>query len=110
MAAAFLVDRKKEKSMTLLSVLTGGLALLNYFSLTNQYISLTPALIIQGVLLLVTIIAAISYRGNRTRRSYDGGLYKIFTLAFAIIFISLLGNLAIFILLLLNQLGYVHGY
>ena len=95
--------------MTLIAIITGIAALVLYSFVTNATIPLILACVIQGVLLLFTIIAAFLYHGPRSRRSYDGGWYSIWTLRFGLIMFSLLGNLAIFVVYLLKLAGIITG-
>ncbi len=92
--------------MVFMAILTGIAALLNYAWQANS--ELTSVLQIvsiaaQGILLALTIIAAVRYRGKRRRMGYEG--YKVFTFTFAIIFLSLLGNAAILFGFILNITG-----
>lgn len=95
--------------MTFLAILAGIGAFFNYYAITSEMYSLFFAIILQLGLLLLAIIALIGFRGQRFRRSYDGGWYKIATVRFALIMISLLGNFAILVVFILNQLGYISG-
>lgn len=95
--------------MTLIAIITGIAALVLYSFVTNATIPLILACVIQGALLLVTIIVAFLYRGPRSHRSYDGGWYSIWTLRFGLIMFSLLGNLAIFVVYLLKLAGIITG-
>lgn len=93
--------------MTFLAILAGIGAIFNYYAVTAGIYSLFLAIFLQTLLLLLAIIAGIGFRGQRSCRSYDGGWYKVATVRFALIMISLLGNLSIFIVFILNQLGYL---
>jgi hypothetical protein len=91
-----------------IALLTGAASFLNYFGWTNYDLSAEFKIIsiaTQAVLTLLTVIAAVRYRGKRLRRSYDGAGYKIFTIPFAVVFLSVLGNIAVLVVLLLRMMG-----
>jgi hypothetical protein len=99
---------RNEVFMIALAILTGILSILNYawwlsaeLSPTLQIISIAA----QAVLAVITIFAAVRYRGKRVRKSYDGAGYKIFTIPFAVIFLSILGSIAILVVLFLRMTG-----
>lgn len=96
--------------MLFLALLTGVGALLNYYAVTASIYSLLPATIIQFFLFVLTVIALIAYKGRRSRPSYDGGWYKIWTFSFALIVISFIGNFSILIVFILNLTGYLSGF
>lgn len=96
--------------MLILAILTGAAALFNYYAVTAAIYPLLLALMIQLLLFVVTMIAVIGYRGRRNRPSYDGAGYSIWTVSFAIMMVSLLGNLAILVVLFLNQLHILSGF
>ncbi|MDR1668620.1 MAG: hypothetical protein LBR76_01510 [Oscillospiraceae bacterium] len=94
--------------MLILAIFTGVASLFNYFWWANympspalQYVSLAA----QVLLTAVTAAAAIGFRGRRTRKNYDGARFKVFTLSYALVFFSLLGNLAVLTVLVLFKLG-----
>jgi hypothetical protein len=91
-----------------IALLTGAASHLNYFWWANYELSAEFRIIsiaAQAVLTLLTVIAAVRYRGKRLRRSYDGAGYKIFTMPFAVVFLSVLGNIAVLVVLLLRMMG-----
>lgn len=96
--------------MSLIAIFTGLGTLFNYYSVSSDTYSLFFAIILQAVLFLVTTITLISYRGRRSRPSYDRAGYSIWTFSFAIIVLSFIGNLAVLAVLILNQLGYISGF
>ena len=82
--------------MVLIAILTGILALLNYAWQANFELSSSLQIVsiaLQVVLMVITVIAAVRYRGRRRRMGFEG--YRVFTFPFAIIFLSILGNAAI---------------
>ena len=92
----------------LAAILTGAMSLLNYYlwssgNLTDKM--QFASLFIQLILLIVTSAAAILYNGRRRKKLYSMAPYKIFTLPFGIILISLIGNLCVFAVMLLNIPG-----
>ncbi|MGX7024619.1 hypothetical protein [Vagococcus hydrophili] len=95
--------------MIVLAILTGSSSLYLYSLVYQGTVSIFPAMIVQGILLLITLIAIFSYKGKRTTRSYDGGGYRIWTLRFGIIVLSTLGNVSIFVLYLLNFLEIIQA-
>jgi hypothetical protein len=93
-------------------LLTGAASLLNYFWWANYELSVEFKIIsiaAQTALLLLTVIAAVRYRGKWLRKSYDGAGYKIFTIPFAVVFLSVLGNIAVLVVLLLRMMGVVQA-
>jgi hypothetical protein len=96
----------------LVALLTGVASLLNYFWWANSELSAEFKIISiaeQAVLTLLTVIAAVRYRGKWLRRSYDGAGYKIFTLPFALVFMSILGNIAVLAVLSLRMAGVIQN-
>jgi hypothetical protein len=90
----------------ILAILTGVASFFNYYWQAN--FELSPAMQIvsiagQAALLAATLAAAVLYRGRRLRNGYEG--YKVFTLPFAVIVLSILGNIAVLAVLILNALG-----
>lgn len=96
--------------MVFLAILTGIGGLFNYYGVTSATYSIIVAILLQVVLFLLTSLALVSYQGRRSRPSYDRGGYRIWTFSFALIILSFVGNLAILVVLLLNQLGYISGF
>jgi hypothetical protein len=89
-----------------LAIATGVASLFNYYWRANfepnaamQMLSVAG----QAALMALTLFAAVKYRGGRMRRGFEG--YKIFTLPFGLIVLSLLGNAAVLAVLVLNALG-----
>jgi hypothetical protein len=89
-----------------LAIVTGVASLFNYYWRANfepnaamQILSVAG----QAALLLLTLAAAVGYRGRRARMGFEG--YKIFTLPFGLIVLSLLGNAAVLAVLVLNAMG-----
>lgn len=93
--------------MFLIAILTGILTIGGYFLVMNSTITLTMATVIQLGLLLLTIMAIVLYRGPKKRRTYEGGWYKVWTFRYAILMFSLLGNLAVFVVYVLNLFGFM---
>jgi hypothetical protein len=96
----------------LVAALTGIAAFFNYYWWANYELPVALRVISiasQAVLTVITVIAAIRYRGKRLRKSYDGAGYKIFTVPFAIIFLLILGNIAVLAVLALFATGVVQG-
>jgi hypothetical protein len=96
--------------MLIIAILTGAASFANYLWWAS--IGLPDGLKIaslaaQAALTLITAVTAARYRGKRLRKSYDGAGYKIFTLPFALVVLSLLGNLAVLTVLLLNLIGVI---
>lgn len=99
--------------MILLAILTGSLTLFNYYIWANYSISENMKIISLGfqfVLLLLTIFSVLKYSGRKSRPSYSGGYYKVWTLRFAIIILSFIGNISVFIVLLLNYLKIINKF
>ncbi|MDR0922476.1 MAG: hypothetical protein LBM95_08845 [Lactobacillales bacterium] len=93
-----------------LGILTLIASFVNYTAWASGYFSGSLELIsllIQGVLTFIMLLAGISYNGKRMRKSYDGGAYRIFTLPFSVILLSILGNGSVFVVLLLKFLRIV---
>ncbi|MFD1319248.1 hypothetical protein [Loigolactobacillus zhaoyuanensis] len=91
--------------MFLLAIITGTLTLMNYFFLTNQTYAPLIGSLLQVILLALTLVAAVKYRGQRQRHDYAGRGYQIFSLRFSIILLACLGNIAVLIVVLLNLFG-----
>lgn len=96
--------------MLVLALLTGIGTFFNYSAITNHTYSLSLAIFFQLILFGLTLIPLISYKGRRSHPSYDGGWYTIWTIPFALIILSFLGNLAALVIFLLNQFGYLSGF
>lgn len=96
--------------MLVLALLTGIGTFFNYSAITNHTYSLSLAIFFQLILFGLTLIPLLSYKGRRSRPSYDGGWYTIGTIPFALIILSFLGNLAALVIFLLNQFGYLSGF
>ena len=94
--------------MLFLAVLTGALSLANYALWVNFPLELPlkiAAIAAQVVFTALTVFAAVSYRGKRMRNSYGFAGYKIWTIPFAVILVSLLGNICILVILFLFMTG-----
>lgn len=102
-----ILNQKGAMTMVLLAIFTGAASLLNYYTLTNSLYPLLLAGIIQLVLFILTTAAAIGFRGRKSRPSYNGVRYSIWTFSFALIVISLIGNFSILVVLLLKQLNII---
>jgi hypothetical protein len=92
--------------MLTLAILTGVASFFNYYWQANFELSPTMQIVSiagQAILLAATLAAAVRYRGRRLRNGYEG--YKVFTLPFALIVLSILGNAAVLAVLVLNTLG-----
>lgn len=94
----------------LVAILTGAMSLANFYMWSKgrvtggmQYVSVS----LQLFLLILTIAAAISYGGRRRKKLYPMAPYKIFTLPFGIILVSLLGNLCVLAAVLFYTFGVV---
>ncbi|KAF1300180.1 MULTISPECIES: hypothetical protein [Enterococcus] len=96
--------------MFVLAIITGIATIFLYYLIMNATISLTIATILQLGLLVLTILAKILYRGPKKRGSYDGGWYKIWTIRYGLIMLSLLGNMAVFIVFVLNLFGFMEVF
>ncbi|MFC6170926.1 hypothetical protein [Loigolactobacillus jiayinensis] len=96
--------------MSLLAIVTGFLTLANYYFLTGQTYSPLIGSLLQTVLLIATIRAVFSYRGRKQRSDYQQRGYQIFTWRFAIIIFSFLGNIAVFVVILLNLFGQLNQF
>ncbi len=93
-----------------LAIVTGVLTLLNYYWQSAYDLSVplqVVSVVAQAVLLTGTILAAVAYQGRRSRPSYGGGWYRIWTFRFAIIVLSLLGNVCVLVVLVLHLAGLV---
>jgi drug/metabolite transporter (DMT)-like permease len=98
--------------MIVIALLTGIGSLLNYFCWANYELSSElrmASLIVQIAMMSITVIAAIRYRGKRVRKSYDGAGYKIFTVLFALMVLSLLGNVSVLMMLYLHMTGVIQS-
>jgi hypothetical protein len=94
--------------MLVLALLTGAASLFNYFCWSNYELPAELRIVsitVQFALTVITVMSAIRYRGKRLRASYNKAGYKIFTFPFAIIFGSVLANLAILAILVLRMTG-----
>ena len=96
--------------MIILSVLVGLAGLGNYSAIMNNIYSMGLGIVIQGALVGVAITLLLLFRGKKTRASYSEWGVRYFTIGFAIRLISMFGNLAIFIVVLLNLLGIISGF
>ncbi|MDR1693361.1 MAG: hypothetical protein LBR72_08390 [Oscillospiraceae bacterium] len=92
--------------MLFLAIFTGIATLLNYFWWANyppsggmQLVSIVG----QVLLTILTVAAMVRFRGRRTRKNYE--MVRVFTLPFGLMFLSLLGNLAVLVILVLLKLG-----
>jgi hypothetical protein len=95
-----------------IALLTGAASFFNYFWQANYELSAELRIIsiaAQIVLMFLTALVLFRYRGKRLRKSYDGAGYKIFTVPYAIIFVSALGNLAVLIVLALRVTGVIQN-
>jgi hypothetical protein len=94
----------------LLAVATGILSFINYFWQANYPLSeflKIAGLTAQIVFVILTVAAMLTYRGKRSRLSYDGGHYKVFTFRFAVIVLSLIGNVSVLAVFILRACGIV---
>ncbi|MDA3974146.1 hypothetical protein PF023_08825 [Enterococcus thailandicus] len=96
--------------MLVLALFTGIGTFFNYSAMVNHTYPLLLAIFFQLILFGLTLISLLSYKGKRSRPSYDGGWYTIWTIPFALIILSFLGNLAVLVIFLLNQFGYLSGF
>jgi hypothetical protein len=90
------------------AILTGLGSVGNYWWVANGDVSSAlrlVAVVVQAVLLVITIGAAIRYSGRRSMRSPESPFYRIWTGRFAVIMISLLANLAVLVVLVLHLTG-----
>lgn len=93
-----------------LAIVTGVLAFLNFYGWTNGAITgalQIVSIIVQAVLLAATVFAAARYQGVRRRKLYPMAPYKIFTLPFAVILVSALGNACVLVVLTLRLSGII---
>ncbi|WP_276420672.1 hypothetical protein [Lactococcus garvieae] len=79
----------------LLAFLGGGLSLLN-FSAEWQ------SLLMQFIFTLLSLSSLFAYKGKRIRRSYEGDGTSIFTLGFALCFLSFIGSASILLALFMG--------
>jgi hypothetical protein len=110
MIACLLSENETEDRQVVIALLTGAASLLNYFWWANNELSAELRIVsiaAQAVLTLLTVIAAVRYRGKRLRKSYDGAGYKIFTVTFAVVIMSVLGNIAVLAVLSLRMAGVI---
>lgn len=96
--------------MLLLAIITGIISFLHYTLWVNYSISMPLrilGLLFQFLLTFLTVTAALKYKGRLTRPSYDMAGYTIWTFPFALIMLSLLGNVCIFVALCLYTIGFL---
>ncbi len=96
--------------MLVLAIVTGILAGLNYYWQSDESLALPLQIVglaAQLVLTALTIIAASRFRGRRSRPSYGGGHYRIWTFSFGLIVLSLLGNVCILVAFALHLSGVI---
>ena len=93
----------------LIAIVTGILSLANYAWQTSGSASQVQSLILQFILAAVTLIALFGYSGKRTRKNYEIGKPRIFTLRFAIIFVSAMGNVMVLGVLILFNLNVIQS-
>ena len=79
----------------LLAFLGGGLSLLNF---SAEWQSLP----MQFIFTLLSLSSLFVYKGKRTRRSYEGDGTSIFTLGFALCFLSFIGSAYILLALFMG--------
>lgn len=99
--------------MVLIAVLAGVFSLANFFLFANGIFpkNLAPiGSVVQLIVFLLTVFAAVGYKGRRTAYEYKGAPYKVFTLRFAVIFVSLLGSFCVLAVLILNAVGAIQGF
>ncbi|WP_100066041.1 hypothetical protein [Miniphocaeibacter massiliensis] len=97
--------------MVFLAILTGLLSLGNFYINANWNLSESAVfltLIAQVVLTILTIFAAFGYKGRREVNGYKG--YKIWTFRFAIIMVSVLGNICVLATIGLNKFGIINMF
>ena len=95
----------------LIAIITAILSFFNYSFWTSYNLDFLYKLFsvsAQGLLLIVTLFVTISYSGKKLTFNYVNRAYKIFTIRYSILLISLLGNLSIFIVLFLNLIGKIN--
>lgn len=95
--------------LTLLSIITAILSLINLYSYYNKDLSQTSKLLSLGLsilLILLTIMALLRYRGRKSE-SKPGHWYSFLSCRYSIIIISLFGNSMVAILLFLSYKGLV---
>lgn len=79
----------------LLAFLGGGLSLLNF---SAEWQSLP----MQFIFTLLSLSSLFVYKGKRTRRFYEGDGTSIFTLGFALCFLSFIGSASILLALFMG--------
>ncbi|MFK4974401.1 hypothetical protein [Lactococcus garvieae] len=79
----------------LLAFLGGGLSLLNF---SAEWQSLP----MQFIFTLLSLSSMFVYKGKRTRKSYEGDGTSIFTLGFALCFLSFIGSASILLALFMG--------
>lgn len=70
----------------------------NFYLLSNQKYNTSLGFIIQLVLFMLALLAAILYGGRRIRPSYSTWGVRFFTVKFAIIFLGIIGNMVMLLL------------
>jgi hypothetical protein len=97
--------------MLAIALLTGALSLANFFLWTRGTIAggmlQTVSIFGQLILLALTVFAVVRFQGTRRKKLYPMAPYKVFTIPFAVILVSLLGNLCILIVLVLKTMGII---
>jgi len=96
--------------MILLSILAGLGAFGNYYALVNSIYETQIGIIIQGALVILAIIPLILYKGKKTRPSYSEWGVRYFTIRFMVRLVSLLGNILIFVVVLLKLMGKIQSF
>jgi hypothetical protein len=100
-------------SIVTLAIVTGALSALNYYWHAGYELSLFAeivGLVAQVFLATLTVLAAVTYRGQRSRPSYGSGNYRIWTVRFCVIIISLLGNFSVLIAFVLHIFRIIGAY
>ena len=96
--------------MIFVAILTGIGGLLNYAWRASGHLTSTLEIVhmsAQVILMALTVFAAVRYRGRRQKMGHEG--YKVFTLPFAVIYLSILGNAAILVAFILHLTGVIQN-
>jgi uncharacterized membrane protein len=98
--------------MVFLALVVLALSIANYAWQTNVVLPETLQMVsigAQALLLLLALVAAALYRGRKSRPNYEGGFYRIWTIRFAVIAVSILASFSVLVVLLLYYLGVITG-
>lgn len=89
----------------IIALLSIGGSFANFYLLTNQKYNSSLGFVMQLVLFIVAILAAIMYSGRKSRPSYTTWGVRFFTFRFAIIVLGIIGNLVMLLLTYMDMKG-----